>query len=638
MKLILSQKKILIRTGRIVLVVMLMSFLNACMHPGIYMKKDKDWKDLKLIAVLPFENLSGSNGAGDVVRNMFVVELNKMGRFGIVKPGDARALLLEKRVKVKGEIDFETLYAFRKELNAGGVIVGSVEEYGEEVSGPKKGIPAVRIDARMLDTKSGEVIWSAVNSRYGDDRAAILDIGEIRSVNALAEKTVAEMLLTLRNPPRGSGKSGSAVKTDDGEDIGVRLAKLYYNRGSYDLAVQKLEYALKSSADRQSSMNLMYMLGISYEKSGMEDKALASWQRYRIKYPDSRTLEIRFRIGRINRILKNYSKALNELQKAAAGSDSRWAGDAYLEMGNLFFDKGEYGKALDFYKNYLTKYPESRLVPEAVMRLGESRYRLKDYEDSLKTLYGFIKKFPSDKNIRQAEYLAGLSLQNLKRWRESISHFQAAFQKASGEESEGLLIEEIEYRMGLSYWNLGDRGQARNFFLKADKSKLSGKSADDIRLKLGDIYYSSGKYRQALIELAGFAAGEKTDDRIIYKVARCYEELGRFAEALKIYSKISSGNDKVITEKSLFHTANIYKSQGDLKGAVKTLKKLISIGGAYADRAKMNMAGIFYQQMSLEKALSIYKDIAENSDDQRAVNNAEKWIKTLEFKIKERER
>ncbi len=612
------------------LVVMLVFLPNACMHLSMYMK-DKGWKDLKLVAVLPFENLSSSKGAGDVVRNMFIVQLSKMGRFGIVKPGDARALLLEKRVRVKGEVDFETLYAFRKELNAGGVIVGSVEEYREGTGGPKKGVPVVRIAARMLDTRSGEVIWSAVDSRYGNDRAAILDIGKISSVNALAEKTVAEMLSPLRNPPHSSSKSGSTVKADDREDIGVRLAKLYYERGSYDLAIQKLEYALKSSADRQSSLNLMYMLGISYEKSGMEDKALASWQRYRIKYPDSRSSEIRFRIGRIHRILKNYSKALKELQKAAAGSDNRWAGDAYLEMGNLFFDKGEYGKACDLYKNYVTGYPESRLIPQAVMRLGESQYRLKDYEDSLKTLYGFIKKFPSDKNIRQAEYLIGLSLQNLKKWRESLSHFQIAFQKAYD-------VEEVKYRLGLSYWNLGDRGQARNFFSRVDKSKLSGKSADDIRFKLGDIYYSSGKYRQALSELAGFAAGGKADVRVIYKVARCYEELGRFTEALKFYRKISSGNDKVITEKSLFHTAGIYNRRGDLKAALKTLKKLISLNGAYAVRAKMNMAGIYYKQMSYEKALSIYKNIAETSDDQRAVNNAGKWIKTLEFKIKERER
>ena len=101
--LVLSQKKILTRTGRIVFVVMLVFLLNACMHMSMYMK-DKGWKDLKLVAVLPFENLSSSKGAGDVVRNMFIVELSKMGRFGIVKPGDARALLLEKRVRVKGEI------------------------------------------------------------------------------------------------------------------------------------------------------------------------------------------------------------------------------------------------------------------------------------------------------------------------------------------------------------------------------------------------------------------------------------------------------------------------------------------------------------------------------------------------------
>ncbi len=52
----------------------------------------------------------------------------------------------------------------------------------------------------------------------------------------------------------------------------------------------------------------------------------------------------------------------------------------------------------------------------------------------------------------------------------------------------------------------------------------------------------------------------------------------------------------------------------------------------------MNMAGIYYKQMSYEKALSIYKNIAETTDDQQVVNNAGKWIKTLEFKIKERER
>jgi len=76
-------------------------------------------------------------------------------------------------------------------------VVGTVEEFDDGRGGAYPS-PIVSITARMIDSNSGQLIWSAQNKKKGDDYIIIFDFGEIRSVTTLTQKVVKELIDTIK--------------------------------------------------------------------------------------------------------------------------------------------------------------------------------------------------------------------------------------------------------------------------------------------------------------------------------------------------------------------------------------------------------------------------------------------------------
>lgn len=148
------------------------------------------------IAVLPFDNVSGHPDAGKKVVNLFLTELVRSEIFRMADMGEVENLLRSLRVRTIAEMDVLKLQAFRERLNVQAVIVGSVDEYElrQERSGA---IPVVAVNARMLDTQTGDILWAVSHTRDGDDWETIFGFGRIISLSRLAQIVVSEMLESL---------------------------------------------------------------------------------------------------------------------------------------------------------------------------------------------------------------------------------------------------------------------------------------------------------------------------------------------------------------------------------------------------------------------------------------------------------
>lgn len=154
-------------------------------------------KRIKKIAVLPFYNMSRQKDAGKIVANVFVTEMFKSGRFRVEEPGNVVQFMIQERMDTIGEIEIERLKILGKRLSVDAVVVGTVEEFDDGRGGAYPS-PTVSITARMIDSSSGQVIWSAQNKKKGDDYIIIFDFGEIRSVTTLTQKVVKELIDTIK--------------------------------------------------------------------------------------------------------------------------------------------------------------------------------------------------------------------------------------------------------------------------------------------------------------------------------------------------------------------------------------------------------------------------------------------------------
>ncbi len=162
-----------------------------------YRSSTLDSEPPRRVAVLPFENRSERKGAARIVTDVFVSLLFQRGRFEVIEPGRVTEALVAMGATPFGAADLETLEGLRQRVGADAAIVGTVYGYSEGVKAGATTSPELEMDARLLDTTSGRILWSAAHGRKGDDYELFLGFGRARSAVSLAARAAGEMLQTL---------------------------------------------------------------------------------------------------------------------------------------------------------------------------------------------------------------------------------------------------------------------------------------------------------------------------------------------------------------------------------------------------------------------------------------------------------
>jgi TolB-like protein len=141
------------------------------------------------IAVMPFRNESDIRGAGMVATYMFIVELFKNDNFVPLSYGDIRHLVVHFRVRSKGELDFDKSEAIKDSSGVDGILVGTVEHFDEEKGSVP---PEALISARLIDARTGKIVWYDGFHYRGDDGISILDWGRLRSAENVAQEVISK--------------------------------------------------------------------------------------------------------------------------------------------------------------------------------------------------------------------------------------------------------------------------------------------------------------------------------------------------------------------------------------------------------------------------------------------------------------
>jgi TolB-like protein len=132
-----------------------------------YVRSEADIKNVKKVAVLPFENFTSDEYAGEKIRRILITEVLSQ-EVDVVEPGEITRLLRELKVKSIGSIKVAEVQEIGKTLDTNALIMGSVESFGIS-----KGIsityPEVTINLRLIETSTGSIIWSMRHTSGGPD-------------------------------------------------------------------------------------------------------------------------------------------------------------------------------------------------------------------------------------------------------------------------------------------------------------------------------------------------------------------------------------------------------------------------------------------------------------------------------------
>jgi TolB-like protein len=152
------------------------------------------------IAVLPFENLSGTEAPLKSMRGSLIERLRALG-FNVLEEEALEGFMARYRMRYMGGINKVIARAFREETGTDGVLITSLELYSDRFP------PKIALTSRMVSTGDDPVIlWMDSTGLAGDDSPGILALGVIKDPQRLVEKAlepVSDSLVGYLSDERG---------------------------------------------------------------------------------------------------------------------------------------------------------------------------------------------------------------------------------------------------------------------------------------------------------------------------------------------------------------------------------------------------------------------------------------------------
>ncbi len=153
---------------------------------------------MRKIIVAPFQNLTFYPHAGVIISDLIATEFIRKGGVSVVKREQVERYLAER--KMKGVIiDRSLATAIGRALKADGVLYGSVSEFWYQKTKDRypDWEPAVGVNARLANVKSGTIVWATSTSQSGSAPFTYLFHDSKEAFQNVAQGTVREICSSL---------------------------------------------------------------------------------------------------------------------------------------------------------------------------------------------------------------------------------------------------------------------------------------------------------------------------------------------------------------------------------------------------------------------------------------------------------
>lgn len=368
-------------------------------------------------------------------------------------------------------------------------------------------------------------------------------------------------------------------------DITYNLAYAYQEGGYFDKAIKTYEQVIKIDKTRQISKLVYINMGSIYDERGEYDKAILSYRRGLALSPENTDLRFNLSLA----LLKKHKRlaALKELKKII--SEKKDA-DAFLTMGNIYYDLKKYGAA----KKYLTKAIQEKPNAKALLFLANIYFKESNYQMAKKYYEKIIQKEKTTDTSRLAYIGLGNISDNQKDYIGAIENYQQA-------------IKLMPTDAGLHYNIAVIMIKAKKIQAATDELKqaLSLDPSDFNALKLiSNVVYNLGRTDKSLSYVKRALKLQPADFDLTYLSANIYLKKGLSSPALKNFMKSLKLSPTQSQKKVVFvNIGNIYSSDKKYNIAVKYYQNSIAIDPRYST-AYYNLALTNYHLGKISTAIN----------------------------------
>ena len=182
---------------RISLCLILLSLCACATRTGdVYLDPNMDFGAVKVVAVMPFGNLTRDQIVAERVRDVFINKLLASGAAYVVPVGEVARGIARTEIANPATPSPEEIVKLAGVIKAQAIITGVVKEYGEVRSGTSSA-NIISMSLQMIETQTGRIVWTGSSTQGGITVWDRLFGGGGRPMNVVTEKAIDDLLRKL---------------------------------------------------------------------------------------------------------------------------------------------------------------------------------------------------------------------------------------------------------------------------------------------------------------------------------------------------------------------------------------------------------------------------------------------------------
>ena len=272
---------------------------------------------------------------------------------------------------------------------------------------------------------------------------------------------------------------------------------------------------------------------------------------------------------------------------ANAHPEKGYVQEAYQDLGDYFYGRGDYKNALEYYDKTNPKLINGK-KDEYAFRAGYSAFSQREYD---KALNAFNQVSNRSKLNEDANYFKGHILYQ----QEEVESAKKVFNELKDSEKYGNKVR--PYLLQTAY-KTSDYEQAIN---EGKEILELNESEDDNEAEaqkiVGESYFNKQSYKEAIPYLENYAKSGATMTNVdYYQLGFSYDNQKNYKEAVENYNKIVSSNDE-IGQKAYYQLGHSYVKEGQKNEALNAFKSAadLNFDEKVSEDALYNYAKLSYE-------------------------------------------
>lgn len=401
---------------------------------------------------------------------------------------------------------------------------------------------------------------------------------------------------------------------------------VFVNQNNSSNAELSLQNAILSN-DKTTRIKALTILGEIRLNNNMFIEAKKYFSDALALKPNSNDIQNRLHLGLgvANYFLKNYNEAEKNFEELKKNDKNFETDKVNFYLAEVYYAQGKYIAAL---KNYnLIKSTDKLIAKQSLLGKAYSYFNSKEFSNAINFFEDFINRYPNDKNIDEIKLRLADSYFGAKRFDKAASMYKEIIN-----ENKNLNNDLAYYQFAQALFKAGKSEDAKNAFQDLQVKFPKSKYIDESQYVIGWIAFQQNKFDEAINsykQLSSKYPNSELRPIAEYSIGDSYFNKASYDSAIYYYSKVI---DNYPNSQFIFDAVNgiqyAYVAKDQPQNAISFIDDFISShpSSKFSDQIYFKKGDLFYSLEKFNEAVVAYKDFITKYPKSSLVPNAYYWI------------